>query len=54
MGCIGTACKYDQVVCYSCDDCDDELEPSELRYKDGDILCFNCFAQRVWDEAETI
>lgn len=40
MGCMGSACPYQNVKHYICDKCDDEFD--KLYYYEGRELCLDC------------
>lgn len=40
MGCMGSACPYQNVKHYICDKCDDEFE--KIYYYEGRELCLDC------------
>ena len=44
MGCLGHSCPYTDVVCYYCDECDEE---KTLYHFDGEQLCINCIEKRL-------
>ena len=48
MGCIGSACSYQNVLRYYCDTCKDEVD--ELYQYDGEQLCLNCLLDIVGAE----
>ena len=54
LPCIGTSCKYYDIVTYICDHCNDHV--NELYYFDGQQLCIDCITDRLekveYDERE--
>ena len=44
LGCLGPSCRYQNMECYYCDDCEDQ---APLYKFDGEELCIDCIAKRL-------
>ena len=47
MGCMGSACPYREVPHYFCDECEDDVDPTELYKYDGGEYCKDCLLEIV-------
>ncbi len=54
MGCRGSGCPLSNVPHWYCDDCEDEMDPFDLRLYNGKMLCRECLSERAWEEAEWV
>ena len=52
LGCLGDGCPHMNVPHWFCDECEAEVSREELRILDGKQLCWGCFVEKAWDEAE--
>lgn len=52
MGCLGSACPYQNVLHIECDECGDELDEDTVIEIDGDDYCKSCAKKLFPDEFE--
>lgn len=53
LGCLGSSCPYMNVKHFRCDWCDEDLDPSELRYYKNQHICKECYlviAEEEWED----
>ncbi len=57
MGCLGSSCPYRNTKHFICDWCDEEYEPSDLRYYENQYICKECYlaiAKETWDDLKEV
>lgn len=53
LPCLGSACRYRNVLHYYCDDCESDVNKL-YKWDDGSQLCRECCIDRLFDELHEV